>query len=42
MSTCVLQANVLIRGVIVLDVNWIIWFISVYVTCQEHSIVFQT
>ena len=66
MSICLcrlLQANVLIRGVVVSDglfliANWIIWLIqtwkfdvllkcqhsniSVYVTYQEHSIVFHT
>ena len=64
---CLLQANVLIRGVVVLDVGWVVpncyldnvvhsnmeiryftelptflYVISVYVTYQEHSIVFHT
>ena len=59
---CELQANVLIRGVVMLDIgwvvpNWITWLIqtwkfdvlrnyqhsyviSVYITYQEHSIVY--
>ena len=64
---CVLQANVIIRGVVVLDVRWVVpicqldymvhsnmevrcftelltflYVISMYITCQEHSIVFHT
>ena len=50
MSTCVLQANVSIRGVVVLDVrwvvaNWIIWFIQtwkfdVLLNCQHSNMLF--
>ena len=64
---CVLQANVLFRGVVVLDVRWVVpncqlynmvhsnmevryftelptflYVVSVYVTCQKHSIVIHT
>ena len=51
MSTCVLQANVIIRGVVVLDVRWaapncwIIWFIQtwkidVLLNCQHSNMLF--
>ena len=50
MSTCVLQANVLVRGVVVLDVrwvvpNWIVWFIQtweldVLLNCQDSNMLF--
>ena len=50
MYDCVLQANVLIRGVVVLDglfqiANWIIWFIQtwkfdVLLNCQHSNMLF--